>query len=760
MSHEVPLLLYFFCTSFFLLFSFSFPSFLLLILLSSMTQRSFDDIDADVLAATRNNDAAALLDLATELDALESPNAEALAHRARGWAVLSHDKYHEAIEHLRAALALYDTLGDRTGMAIALDNIGSALHRTGNHAAALDHHSRALAIGEEANDLNSVARTSGNLGNVLLELNDYDAAMTYYRRALDLSVKQGRSISAARITGNMGIVYYNRGDYRTALEYFQRSLDMYGDEGGQGSIARGLANIGNVYAAIGDTAAALEHYHRSMSVHADLNELYDVALVTTNIGVLHFDTGDNPTALEHFERALDIFEEIDNQKGIAYTLLRIGLLHHRTGQGSAAIAQYQRARTMYAQLGERSHLAGALHGLGEVYDQQGNHALAKEHYEQALTEWEELGERYNIARVRCALVGLHLAMGDLDAATETLSVLDTLELDGPPKILLREICRAKVQDRTGNVEQAQATLMHALRIAEEHGLRPSVAAVHQQLRDLAFKRNDLVGYVEHNNAYMRVHEEINGNEAATKLAMQAKQREIDAKDREHQKHLAVLHSTLPKEVADRVARGEVVNDHYDNAAVIFLDIVGFTEISSSMSSHDVIELLDNVFTQCDAICTKHGVTKIKTIGDSYMAVAFDSVVNAALCALEMSRINVSHEMAFRIGLHCGPVTAGVIGKERMQYDVWGDTVNVASRMESSGEAGRVQVTEAFAIELEKNQQSTIKNPILHEVSHNVSHNVSHSVSHEVSSSLVTQLRGSIDIKGKGAMNTYWLEHAS
>jgi class 3 adenylate cyclase len=182
-----------------------------------------------------------------------------------------------------------------------------------------------------------------------------------------------------------------------------------------------------------------------------------------------------------------------------------------------------------------------------------------------------------------------------------------------------------------------------------------------------------------------------------------------------------------------------------------------------MSSQEVISLLDDVFTQCDAICAKHGVTKIKTIGDSYMAVSFGSVANAALCALEMSCIkvnykvshSVSHEVLFRIGMHCGPVTAGVIGKERMQYDVWGDTVNVASRMESTGEPGKVHVSEALAIELKSNTEYTIQNPVPHEVSHSVSHEVPLVTRHL---SFATQLRGLVDIKGKGPMTTFWLEN--
>jgi adenylate cyclase len=717
-----------------------------------MLPRPFDEIREAVQAAIRINDAAALLTLATELDTVATPEAQALAHRIRGWAMLLRDNYAKALEHSRAALALYEALGDRAGQAVTLGNIGSALCRTGDYPEALNFHRRALTISEETGDRRGVARASGNLAAVMLECGDYDAAMTNYQGALALNSELGELNSVALVTGSIGIIYYNLGDYRTALEHFQRSLSMHAEHGDRGAVARSLGNIGNVYAALGDYPAALENYRRSYAVHHDLGEQASAAHVLANIGNTYFSTGDYPVALEYLQQSLSIYEDIESRRGIAYVLVRIGTVHLRTGQSATALAHFQRAHELYEQLGEPSHLANATRNIGEVYQQMGNTAAAIEHFQRSLLVSEQLGERSNIARSLILLIGLHFSEGNDAQAKELLAVFDTLQLDEPYHRILRHTYHAYVQELNGDLDAAHASLLTVMSIAQEHGLRPSIATAHQRLRDLAFKRNDLAGYVEHNNEYTRINEEINGKETTTKLAMQAKQREIDAKDREHQKHLAVLHSTLPKEVADRVARGEVVNDYFDNATVIFLDIVGFTEISSSMSSQEVIALLDDVFTQCDAICAKHGVTKIKTIGDSYMAVAFDSIMNAAQCAVEMSRIQYRIQntefnpamLQYRIGVHCGPVTAGVIGKERMQYDVWGDTVNVASRMESSGEAGRVHVSEAVALKLE--EQSRIKDQESHEVSLVTRH-----------SSLVTIDRGSIDVKGKGMMNTYWLE---
>ncbi len=523
---------------------------------------------------------------------------------------------------------------------------------------------------------------------------------------------------------------------------------------------------------LGNYLEALEHYHRAMAMYVELGNRSGMATVTNGIGLMHESTGNYPAALDHYHRALALHEELGEGSGVAGVTCNIGNVYVATGNYPAALEHLHRALAICEEIGHQHFAANVTGNIGNVHYYTGNYPAALEHYHRALALHEELGNNIGVANVTSSILTVMVESGEHAEAEALLQTMDTLRIDHPTVVVSTELQRALLQEHHGNIDEAKATLRAALLIAQEHKIAPKHADVHKALRDLAQRQNDFASYIEHNNEYARINEEINGKDTATKLAMQEKQREIDAERKETEKHMAVLHSTLPKEVAERVARGEVVNDHYDNATVIFLDIVGFTELSSTMSSQEVITLLDDVFTQCDTICKQHNVTKIKTIGDSYMCVSFDSVINAAHCALEMSRITISHEVshsvshnvshvvAFRIGMHCGPVTAGVIGKERMQYDVWGDTVNVASRMESTGEAGRVHVSEAFASKLE--EESRIKDQGSHAVSHNVSHSVSHASVPQSElvtrhSSLVTQLRGSFDIKGKGPMNTYWLE---
>uniref|UniRef100_UPI003F98937F adenylate/guanylate cyclase domain-containing protein n=1 Tax=Mycobacterium sp. TaxID=1785 RepID=UPI003F98937F len=201
---------------------------------------------------------------------------------------------------------------------------------------------------------------------------------------------------------------------------------------------------------------------------------------------------------------------------------------------------------------------------------------------------------------------------------------------------------------------------------------------------------------------------------------------------------ALLANILPASVAERLkdpARN-VIADKYDDASVLFADIAGFTERASDMAPDELIRFLDRLYGEFDALVDKRGLEKIKVTGDSYMVVSgvpeprADHVEALAALALDMAdaadRLKDSRGNAvpLRIGLASGPVVAGVVGSRRFFYDVWGDAVNVASRMESTDSVGRIQVPEV--------------------------------VYQRLKNDFVLQERGAVEVKGKGRMRTWYL----
>jgi len=208
-------------------------------------------------------------------------------------------------------------------------------------------------------------------------------------------------------------------------------------------------------------------------------------------------------------------------------------------------------------------------------------------------------------------------------------------------------------------------------------------------------------------------------------------------DREQRNSERLLLNILPRSIADRLKESnEVIADYFPDASILFADIADFTPMSEKLSAREVVEFLNRVFTEFDDLVNAHGVEKIKTIGDAYMVAGGvpnpspDHLTSIADLALDMqesikSKFSLQHPgFMLRIGINVGAVVAGVIGKNKFIYDLWGDTVNVASRMESHGIPGTIQVSEDVYSKL-KNQYDF-------------------------------EFRGDVDIKGKGMCKTYFL----
>jgi adenylate cyclase len=175
---------------------------------------------------------------------------------------------------------------------------------------------------------------------------------------------------------------------------------------------------------------------------------------------------------------------------------------------------------------------------------------------------------------------------------------------------------------------------------------------------------------------------------------------------EHQKSEALLNNILPESISVRLKNREgTIADLCEGTSILFADVVDFTPLSAEMAPAELVELLNEVFSDFDVLSEKYGLEKIKTIGDCYMVASgvpqprADHAQALAQMALDMqaqvnSRAYKGRKLAFRIGINSGPVVAGVIGQKKFAYDLWGDTVNTASRMESNGQEGCIQITKA------------------------------------------------------------------
>jgi class 3 adenylate cyclase len=200
-----------------------------------------------------------------------------------------------------------------------------------------------------------------------------------------------------------------------------------------------------------------------------------------------------------------------------------------------------------------------------------------------------------------------------------------------------------------------------------------------------------------------------------KRSLRSMENEYVEKIEQEKKHSeALLRNILPPEIAVRLRKGETnIADHFEDASIIFTDVVGFTKITARMRAFEIVACLNRLFSDFDRLADDVGAEKIKTIGDSYMAALGIPVPRpnhariAAKLALDLvtaaQRLQSSLPMPFliRVGVHSGPVMAGVIGTRKFAYDVWGDTVNIASRVEAASQPNRVLISAATAKHLER-----------------------------------------------------------
>jgi len=472
--------------------------------------------------------------------------------------------------------------------------------------------------------------------------------------------------------------------------------------------------------------------------------------------------------LEYYFKALEIHVEVGNRFFQANTLGNIGSVYENLHQLPSALSYFQQSLELHREVGNRKGESSGLADIGTIYLAMKNFEEAEKWLRQAIDVAVEAELSLNQASAYRSLATLLAQSG---RSGEALSLLDEHNdlLKQHPRMYSDALkYRADILLERGEYSECQQLLLQALEGTTARNARGSIAEIYRSLRDLAKMQGDFEAYFSYNEKFLEVDSEVNGVETIQRVALQEKEREMEAqritqqRERdERDRERAILYGALPQHVAERLIRGETVTDHYDNASVLFLDIAGFTRISSLVPAGHVVHLLEAIFGACDEIFQRYDIMKIKTIGDSYMAFSEkeDHQQRMASAAMEIQeyletmQVKMPPELGdtswtkdvgdiyARIGIHCGPVVAGIVGKDRLQYDIWGDTVNIASRMESSGEPRRIHVSDAFAATLRATGSG-----------------VGHGTLTTSEQAWHLELRGETEVKGKGTLTTYWLLH--
>jgi len=561
---------------------------------------------------------------------------------------------------------------------------------------------QALALATRLDWKKGMAKADNCIGVNYHFKSDFTRALEYYFKTLKIAEETGDKVGVANVSGNIGGVYERQGDYAKALEYCFKALKIDEETGDKKTIADFTGNIGGIYQLQGEYAKALEYYFKALKIDEEIGNEYGLATSTGNIGQVYGEMKNYTGSLEYLERSLKIAENIGYKYLVAGNLYTIGSsyvsLVNDTARGNPVVAAKEIAVAKYKPNGTIPTGKAALLRNAIDYLQRGL-AIAKEMQAMDIMRdcYKKLAEAYTLN-------------GDYKKALESTNDYLVIKDSVFSKDKDEQIMKLTLKN-----EYDRQHLADSLKVSAK-----------EKITAIELKRQR--GYT-----YMGI---------AGILLLAGFSffiiKERGRSEKERKKSDDLLLNILPAEVATELKiNGTTTAKHYDNVTVLFTDFVDFTSAGGRMSPQALIDELHTCFKAFDDITGKYQIEKIKTIGDAYLAVSglpTPDPKHAENCVRAATETNAfmhnrqaklgNNTFEIRIGIHSGSVVAGIVGVKKFAYDVWGDTVNTAARMEQSGESGKVNISET-TYELVKDK-------------------------------FICENRGEIEVKGKGMLKMYFV----
>ncbi|HPE51909.1 MAG TPA: adenylate/guanylate cyclase domain-containing protein, partial [Methanothrix soehngenii] len=595
-----------------------------------------------------------------------------------------------AIHYGQLGLEMAERIGSKEHMAGNLRVLGMANDAKGELARSLDLFQRSHDLYDEIGDEEGKAGVLYLMAMVHWTAGEYERAINHHRRSKTIAASIGDLDQLASCLYGIAYCYFELGQFIPAVDHVQQGLDINTKLGNEEGISWGLNAIGVIYSRQGEEEKALEYMLKALEVNERINDRGQLAYSLRNVASRYSDLGDHEKALEYYERSLAISEELNEKRSIALSLGSIGHLHKEMGELEEALGYFERSLQLSREIGNRGMEGEDLQDIGEVLLELGSFGQAiqncRNSYDIALEIGSLEGQKY---ACKC----LYTANKKMGKNTEALGFYELMH------VLEDSLDTEATVRNLQEMEYEKELLADSLRAAEE---KYEMELAHQQ--EVARKdktRNMLMGG---GILLLLIAGGLLGRNRFVTRSKKAIQKE---KDRSEE----LLLNILPEEVAEELKEtGRAAAKHFDTATILFTDFKGFTQLSEQVTPAELVEELNTCFKEFDHLMEKYGIEKIKTIGDAYMAAgglpvpdehAAKNTVMAGLAMQAFMKERKAEREAqdlpafeMRLGIHTGPVVAGIVGVKKFQYDIWGDTVNTASRMESSGEVGQVNISEA------------------------------------------------------------------
>ncbi len=695
--------------------------------------------------------------------------------------------YPQALEYFTRALDEATKQQDRNQSAFAMNNMGDVYNHQQKYDSAKVYVRRALALFEQLQDVKGMEYCLVRMGEIALASGDSAHVMDYYFRRKQLveqrlpkklpdawlSILATYSIlrqdsmvirlfpqafvlikgteHEAAILSVMARVYFRQGDTAKAEPYLLQIMSLRNNRGLQASDVRDeLSWLADIHARRGEFAEAYRYRTEALEAKDFIQKASDQRAIAQ--AQMSYETA------KRTEQTL-LYSKQQQLQLLVIVVVSLALIF-AVAFGIVLVRSNRRTKRDNELLAQQTERFRAISRIGAEI------SSSLVFVDVVLTIYQEVNNQMDAPIFN---IGVYLPE---EERIEFRYLIENGNFLPPPSVMMSDTARPAVQC----VLKRQEIVLNDVDIPVLVGSKPeSLVYVPLVANDRVIGVFSVQSY--HKNSYSEENVALlQAISSHVAIAME----NVHAFERIHQQRaeLAVerekseklLLNILPPSIAARMKDDQTkIADYFDAVSVMFIDIVGFTTFSRDIGADVLVEMLDNLFSQFDAIMQKYGLEKIKTIGDAYMAASGiptkrnDHTEAMAQAALDIIAL-VGNQV--RIGIHTGAVIAGVIGTSKFAYDLWGDTVNTASRMESHGEAGRIHVTEevyrrlsmgighsSLGVRVTGEHPPMTNPPITNLLMTNDKQMTNQPMTND---RFTFEERGDIEVKGKGVMRTYFL----
>lgn len=514
------------------------------------------------------------------------------------------------------------------------------------------------------------------LSDIAAKSPDPDQSLLYSEILLNKSLELDSTMGVYRAYLQQGNAYETKGDLSKSLESYFKAVDVINKLGDKNALGRLYIAIAGAYAGMGNKQNIIQYYSNAIEILKDVDRTY-YAITIENFGDVYLEWGKPDSALNLFGQSRAIFEDLGNKEYLAYNKGNTGLAYAQKGLNKKAEENISDAISMLEELGNYRPITTYLTYLSDIYAGRNDWDAAFSNSLRALSLAKKYGLKAEIGEAYLKLAELYEQTGYPSAALKYfrnhIAYRDSVQnISEVQEMANNELARKQIEvDLLNQRRKTQRIIVFATAIALFFILLLAIAL---------YRRNI---YIKRTNAVI---------------------------EKEKERSEKLLLNILPEKTANELKEfGKVKANKFESVSVLFTDFISFTAHSERTDPELLVNSISVYFGAFDDIIEKYGLEKIKTIGDSYMCAGglpepLEShavkMVRAAFDFLdfveEMKTKRKDDEPSFemRVGINTGPVVAGVVGHDKFSYDIWGDTVNVAARMEQMSEAGKINISES------------------------------------------------------------------